>query len=58
MWSFDLRNPENRSLICEEKAPVLKVSGLKLCILNFGRNKFIVRRLNIYIYVDGKRFVC
>ncbi len=27
VWSFDLRNPDNRSLICEEKAPVLKVCG-------------------------------
>ena len=25
VWSFDLRNPDNRALICEEKAPVLKV---------------------------------
>ena len=32
VWSFDLRNPDNRSLICEEKAPVLKVSHL-ICVL-------------------------
>ncbi len=25
VWSFDLRNTDSRALICEEKAPVLKV---------------------------------
>ena len=42
VWSFDLRNPDNRSLICEEKAPVLKVSSVKWTIVNFGRNNFYV----------------
>lgn len=32
VWATDLRNPDHRTLICEEKAPILKVrlTGLKI----------------------------
>lgn len=30
VWATDLRNPEHRTLVCEEKAPILKVRAKKV----------------------------
>jgi hypothetical protein len=55
VWATDIRNPEYRTLICEEKAPVLRVNCLNIVCMLLCKIIFLYFYTKLFLLRTGHK---